>query len=213
MCASYGAASLASSAIGGIGDAASSIFAASSEKLGLKLASRIADLNASSEDDNARESLRRGNEDESRLRLETGFLKGRQIAAMGANGVRLDDGSPLNRLVSTDYMAEVDAATIRQNAAREAAGYRTRATSYRNEALMRRTAARGVSPFVSGLTSLVGSAQKVASDWYDFRQKGVEVSVGRKRRPPSRSERPRWGEPGHEDYGMFGTGPYGFPAR
>lgn len=173
MCVSYGAASLASTAIGGIGSAAASIFAASSEKLGLQLASRIDSINAAGSMDNYREALRQGNEAETRSMFETGQLKGREIAAMGANGVRLDSGSPLNRLVSTDYMGQVDANTIRQNAVREAVGYRTQATNYSIDALTKRTAARGISPFLSGLTSLVGSAGKVASDWYTFSQNGA----------------------------------------
>ena len=174
-----GAASLAQTAIGGIGSAVSSVFAAQTDKLGLKLAARIAELNADSARDNAREALRQGGEAETRLRLGTAQLKSRQVAAMGANGVDMNDGSALNQLVSTDYMGEVDAATIRQNAAREAAGYRSQATNYANEALTKRASASGVSPFLAGLTSLVGAAQKVSGDWYAFKDKGVEIGFGK----------------------------------
>lgn len=173
MCLSYGAASLASTAVSGIGNAAASIFAAKSNKLGLTLASRIAEINAGSADDSRREAMRQGGENETATRLGTAFMKSKQIAAMGANGVRLDSGSALNRLVSTDYMGEVDANTVRQNAVREAAGYRTQAAGFRNDALMKRTGAKGISPMLSGLTSLVGSANKVASDWYAFKKVGA----------------------------------------
>lgn len=157
-----GASSLIASGIGGIGAAAGSIFAAQSDKIGLNLAARIAEINAESARDNGREALRQGGEQETRLRLSTAQLKSRQIATMAANGVRLDDGSALTTLTSTDYMGEADAATIRQNAAREAAGYRMQAVGYSNEALTKRAQASAISPFLSGLTSLMGSASKVA---------------------------------------------------
>lgn len=182
---SAGAFSLATSAIGGIGGAISSIFAAQSEKMGLAFASRMAEMNADEQRGNAREALRQGGEAETRHRLDTARLKSRQIAAMAANGVQLDNGSALNNLVSTDYLGEVDAATIRQNAVREAAGFRTSATNFSNEALMRRAASRSISPMLSGLTSLLGSAGKVASDWYAFKDKGVEVGFVKKSKTSS----------------------------
>lgn len=164
--------------IGGIGSAVGSIFAASSQKIGLILQARIADLNAQMEQDNAREALRQGGQQETSLRFQAGQLKSRQRATMAANGVRLDQGSALNRLNSTDYMTEADAATIRQNAAREAAGYRMASVGYGNQALMSRAAASSISPFLTGASSLLTSASKVSGDWYALASKGVPVGFG-----------------------------------
>lgn len=175
-----GTLSLLTSAVGGIGSTVASIFSASSEKMGLAFAAKIAKMNADEQRNNAREALRQGNTAETRLRLGTAMLKSRQIAAMGANGVRLDDGSAQAILNSTDYMGEVDAATLRQNAAREAAGYRTAATNFENEALMNRAASNSINPMLTGVSSLMTAAGKVASDWYDFNKKGVDIGFKKK---------------------------------
>lgn len=100
---------------------------------------------------------------------------------MGANGVDLTTGSALDRLVSTDYLGEVDANTIRANAAREAAGHRMQAVGYSGEATMQRAARRGISPFAAGLTSLATSAGEVASDWYALSKVGAMGKTGNKK--------------------------------
>jgi hypothetical protein len=175
MCgAGPGSASLIAQGMGAGVGAIGSIFAAKSEKLGLNLDAWFAEQNSEAELSNAREALRQGEFAETRQRLETAQTKSAQRAAMGANGVDMSTGSALNRLVSTDYLGETDAATIRQNAAREAAGYRTRAVDQRNQARTRRAAAKSINPYVSGLTSLVGSAGKIAGDWYAMKKSGAK---------------------------------------
>lgn len=166
-------ASLATQAISGIGDAAASIFAASSDKRALKLKAYFADLNADSAMDDARETMRQGDFLETRQRLETANIKSKQRAAMGGNNVDMTEGSALRTLVSTDYIGETDAIIIRQNATRSAAESRARASGLRGEATTSRAAAAGISPLLAGVTSLVGSAGKVAASWYQFDQKGA----------------------------------------
>jgi len=165
--------SLGASSVGALGSAVGSIFAAQSDRINLNLQARIADINASMAQDNARAALQQGDTQITQSRYQTGMLKAKQVAATAANGVVVGDGSALNNLISTDVMGEIDANTIRQNAVRAAAGYRTQATDFSNTALMKRTAANSISPFVSGLTSLATSSSKVSGDWLALARAGA----------------------------------------
>lgn len=75
----------------------------------------------------AADARERGAADEQRLRLEAGRLAGTQRATLAANGVDLDSATSQQALADTRLMADLDAATIRNNAAREAWGYEVQA--------------------------------------------------------------------------------------
>jgi hypothetical protein len=167
------AASLAVQSIGAVTSAVGAAYSASAQKMGFKLDATIAGINAERSRDNAREAMREGYQAEVRQRLQTGMIKGAQRAAMGANNVDMTTGSAANRLVSTDYMGEADAQTIRLNAARAASGYRVEASNQDIRATMDRGAAKGINPLLTGVTSLLGSASSIASNWYGMKQSGA----------------------------------------
>ncbi|HEX7828653.1 MAG TPA: hypothetical protein VF787_03320 [Thermoanaerobaculia bacterium] len=66
---------------------------------------------------------------------------GASRAAMGAQGLRLDVGSPLDVQENEARLGALDVATIRNNAAREAWGFSTSAESYRLQGKVARSAA------------------------------------------------------------------------
>lgn len=115
----------------------------------------------------AQDALQRGQTAEQRQRLKAAQLKGSQRAALAARGVALDEGSPLAILQDTEFMAEQDALTIRDNAAREAWGYRTQSRNYTNDASMLNARADAESPFGAAATTLLTGAGTVASHWYN----------------------------------------------
>lgn len=92
---------------------------------------KIANYNAEVAELQAEQALKRGREDESRLRMQTRQTIGAQRAALAAMGIDLDDGTAAQIQDDTTYFGELDALTIRNNAALEAWGYRTQATNYR----------------------------------------------------------------------------------
>lgn len=57
-------------------------------------------------------------------------LKGEQIAGTAANGIEVTSGSALDTLANTDLMSSIDQTTIRNNAAREAYGYKAQAYGF-----------------------------------------------------------------------------------
>lgn len=168
-----GASSMVTQAAGIASSTAGSIFGALNERTALGLRSFYSNLNADAALDDAREVMRQAAFAEQRLRLDNAQTKSKQRAAMAANGVDLSTGSALNRLVSSDFVTEADAGTIRANAAREAAGYRSRASNFRADALMAKAARKGISPFLAGFTSLMSGVSKLSSDWYRLRKEGA----------------------------------------
>jgi len=100
--------------------------------------SKVQDMNATLSERRARDALERGKLEEQQKRNEVAQISGRQKAGMAANGVDLSFGSPLDVLVDTATMGELDALTIRSNSAREAYDYRVQAVNGRADANLSR---------------------------------------------------------------------------
>lgn len=120
----------------------------------------------------AQDALQRGARVEQQQRLKTASLKGSQRARLAASGVALDEGSPLNVLQDTDYLGDLDARTIRDNAAKEAWSYRNQSAGFTSDASMLSARASAESPLMAGATSLLGGAGLVADSWYRHNQAG-----------------------------------------
>lgn len=80
---------------------------------------KVADMNAKISERQARDAVERGQQEEQQQRMKTSQVIGQQKAAMAANGVDLGFGSPLDTLVDTATIGELDALTIRTNTYRE----------------------------------------------------------------------------------------------
>ena len=88
----------------------------------------------------AQDALERGAREEAKHRTQVRLFEGEQRAAMAAGGGELGAGSNVSLLEQTQQLGEMDALTIRSNAAREAWGYRTQAniTGYQAELVSRK---------------------------------------------------------------------------
>lgn len=115
----------------------------------------------------AQDALTRGAKAEQAQRLKVAQLKSSQRAGFAARGVALDEGSPLAILQDTDYMGELDALTIRDNAAKEAWGARMQGANYAGDASMLSARAGAESPSGAALNTLLTGAGAVASSWYN----------------------------------------------
>lgn len=153
-----GYASLIPSVLGAFGSAFGAGSAASNTR-------NVAETNAKLADLQAVDALSRGEQQASKLSRDTNQMIGRQRAAFAANGVSLNEGAPVTIDQSTRYMRDVDLATIRNNAARAAWGYKLQGANYR-------AAAENASPAMAAGTSLLGSASGVAAKWYDLYRNG-----------------------------------------
>jgi hypothetical protein len=123
---------------------------------------KVQDMNARLADRRAKDALDRGVLEEQKKRQQVAQIKGQQQAAMAANGVDLTFGSPLDTLVDTATMGEIDALTIRTNAAREAYDYKVDAVNKRAGATMSRMAASSASTggYLDALGTVLGGAGK-----------------------------------------------------
>lgn len=115
--------------------------------------------------DQAANAVRMGDIQAQKLYQQTSQLKGTQRATLGASGVDLGSGSPLDILTSTDVMAKTDQDTLKTNTQLDVNAAMNKAAYYRSQA-------SNASPFVSAASSLVTGAGAVAGKWYDFKKAG-----------------------------------------
>lgn len=118
-------------------------------------------INAQLAEEQAADAIARGHEAEGRHRRGARQMAGAQRARLAAQGIAVDSGSALDIQAETHALSELDALTIRNNAKREAWGFRVDAWNSRvrgqlsqqagrNEARMARQ--RGYSTLLTGAT-------------------------------------------------------------
>ena len=160
--------SLASQIGGSIASAAGAYGQAGVQRANLGAQAAVADANARIAEINAQTELADGQQRIATATAQYGRLKSSQRAALGANGVAIDEGSAADVQQSTDALREADKAQLEINAMRSAFGQRTQATNFRTQAGMARANAAGISPGMAAATSLLGSGGLVAQRWYQF---------------------------------------------
>lgn len=129
--------------------------------------SKMMERNARMEEMRAEDAKRRGREEESRLRMNVFRIAGTQASLMAGRGQVLSSETPSSILEDTFMQGELDAAIIRENAAREAWGYGEQAAGYRAQAgLFQQAGGYNVG------TSLLSGATSVADRWYQYKRRG-----------------------------------------
>lgn len=109
----------------------------------------------------AADAMQRGTTEAGRARMEGSRVIGEQKALFGASGIDPSVGSPLALMADSRLMSELDAATIQNNAAREAWGLRTQAAQFKREAAAANT--RGKFAVAS---SILGGVSQGAGIYY-----------------------------------------------
>jgi hypothetical protein len=168
MCDITAGIALASALVG----AAGSVQQGKAANASAKYNAKVADMNARISERRAYDSIERGKTEEQAKRREVAQFKGRQEAAMSANGVDVGFGSPLDTLVDTATMGELDALTVRSNAAREAYGHQVEAsnkTADANLSRMNGKAAKTGSYFQAAGTLLSG----VGDAWGSYKKSSM----------------------------------------
>lgn len=167
-----GVAQLAPSLISAGTKAYSASNTATAQQSVLNYQSGVSSANAQLAELRAQDATRQGTLSEMDLRSRVKQVKGQQRAAFAANGVALNEGSPVQVAASTDWVRDVDIATIRNNAARAAFGYRQQAANATAQAGAYSAGAGAVNPGLSATTSLLGSAGSISQKWYDIYKNG-----------------------------------------
>ena len=158
---------IGSTVMGGMGAIQQGNAAAASASYNAK----VADMNAKLSERQARDAVERGSMEEQQQRMKTSQTIGQQRAAMAANGVDLKFGSPLDMLVDTATMGELDALTIRSNTYREERDLRQQGLNQAGQANMFR--AEASSAKTAGYMNAMGTVLGGGATAYTSYQKSL----------------------------------------
>jgi hypothetical protein len=123
----------------------------------------------------AADAVDRGRIEEQNQRLKVARLAGTQRTAFASSGVELGSGSPLDVLMDTQQLGELDALTIRSNAEREAYGYRTQSSNLTAQSGLTRMAGRNAqqASYISAGSSLLSTAGTVGDRYMTYKKLGI----------------------------------------
>lgn len=117
----------------------------------------LADYNAAVADLQAADAISRGAEDEQRFRSKVRLAIGAQRAGFAASNIDAGFGSAVDVQADAAVLGELDALTIRSNAAREAWGFTVQGENYRRGGEIARQGGAAM--------AAAGRAQQTASRW------------------------------------------------
>lgn len=126
-------------------------------------------------DRQAEDAIKRGEQDEEEHRRKVASIKSDQRVGFASRGVDLGSDVVIDTLSDTAMLGELDALTIRSNAAREAYGYRVQGMNYEASAGNNALAAKNAKS--AGKTAMFGTllsgASTVAQNYSDYKYKGI----------------------------------------
>jgi hypothetical protein len=117
---------------------------------------------------NAQDAARRGEQDLIDTRRKTAAIMGNQRATLAGRGIDLSEGSALNILSDTAYLGEQDALTVKDNTAKNVWAAKVQANNDTANAGLLKMRADNENPLLSGASSLLTGAGKVADSWYKY---------------------------------------------
>lgn len=129
-----------------------------SQRASARGAEEMSEFEAALMDAQSEDAINRGREDESRLRFGARKLAGSQKVSLAAQGIDTGSGSAAAILAETAVMSEIDAQTIRNNAYREAMGFKVQGQLTRRAGANQAQSLRNqsYSTLLTGTSQLVG---------------------------------------------------------
>lgn len=139
---------------------------------------QVLETNAQYSEQQAKDVLEIGKEQESRHMAQVRQLIGSQRAAIGASGIDISSGSAKDIQEEAAFLGELDRLTIQNNAAREAWGYRVQAQDLRNRAKLAKMGALNQASGIraGGYSTLLTGAAQVGSLYYGSRSTSTSSS-------------------------------------
>lgn len=137
----------------------------------------LAEYNAGVAEIQARDALERGYDEENRFRQKVKLLIGEQTAGQAASNVDVNFGSAVDVRADAAFLGELDALQIRNNAAREAWGYKVQGEDLRRRAeiarkegtMLNETGKAQASASYWGATgTIIGAGSSLLMDRYGF---------------------------------------------
>lgn len=136
---------------------------------------RLDDFNAHLADLQAQDAIARGAQAETIQRQRTGQIVGAQRASFAAQGIDANTGSATDVQSDTARIGELDALTIRNNAAREAWGYQTTGFNERQQGLLTERSAANTAAGIraSSYGTLLTGASEVYGQYNGMRSRAA----------------------------------------
>lgn len=158
---------IAGVAVAGAGVAAyGSYQQASAYKKTAKAQAAIADNNRVIAERQAADRIAQGKQEERNYRSRLEVIKGQQRSNFAGSGVVVDSDTPFEILGETAQLGELDAMAIRNNAAREAYGFKVQAMNFGAQSSIYTATAKNTHPWFNAtntfLGGLTGSAGAIA---------------------------------------------------
>lgn len=141
------------------------------EQTAYQLQALVARNNAEMADWQATDAMKRGVTAVNTHQMKVAQLRGTQRASMAARGIDLGQGSALDILTDTEFMGAIDANTIKDNAEKEAWGYRMQAANYTSNSQLLNLKASNTNPGMDAASTFLTGASGVAKNWYSLKEK------------------------------------------
>ena len=170
-----GWASIAMTVVSSLVSAAGAQQKGEAEKNAAMYQAAVARNNAIVAEQNAVYATQKGAAAEENKRERTAQMIGSHRAKMGASGLAVESESGLRLYSDIATLGEVDALTIRNNAAREAYGWRSQGVNYEAEARLDEQRGRYAEEAgdLAAFSSIIGGASSVATKWQGMQQTGM----------------------------------------
>ena len=169
------AASIAMAVIGGAVSYEGAQQNAAAQKASADYQAQVAGVNAKVAQQNADAANQQGEFNATQASMKAKAQVGAIMAQQGANGLDVNSGSNVDVRSSAAQMGQLDAVSIRSNAARQAYGYETQADSYTMQAgldTMQGQAASTAGDY-AGASSLLGAGSSAAGSGAKFTKDGI----------------------------------------
>ncbi len=163
----------AAGAVGAVFEVRSAQSRLKTQSLSLQHESAISAITAREAEVEAQSVLEGADREIGALTAQAGAEKGARRAVMAGRGVQLGVGSTAEVQASGELIKELDVMAIKTNAARAAAGARTRGVNARNSSMFaavsarnaRRSAGNDLTSAAAGASSLLFSGSRLGAQW------------------------------------------------
>ncbi|HUW16348.1 MAG TPA: hypothetical protein VMW94_04660 [Actinomycetes bacterium] len=169
------AAGAVSSAIGAFYSVKANQYQAKSQASALEFQQQLSWINARAAEKDAQRTLLAGQREAGRVGQQYAQLKAATLTRQAAAGIQTGVGSAGEIAASIEVAKQADQLAITRNSVHEANASRTGRVNALNRGRMAgvsagnlRSSAGAMNPALSGATSLVGGAGRVASSWYRY---------------------------------------------
>lgn len=167
--------SLGATALGAVTSAMGSIQQGKAQAAQYKYQAAVDRNNKIISDRQYQDAIKRGEAAEEDVRRKTAQIISKQRTGFASNNIDLGSDVVFDTLSDSSMFGELDALTVRSNAAREAYGYQVQGMNYQasaNNSLMAAKNAKSAAK-TSAFSSVLSGASTLASNYADFSKSGA----------------------------------------